>query len=157
MKIIYHCYGGSHSSVTAASLHLGLIPEDKLPSNEELSKLPYYDGQTKKDHGVLRFIGIDQYDNEVYIVGRRSQGRLLENMFNGLLEVFDIPQNEIYMVNVMPYVNWHMVVGGFTSRALGWIKIGRPIVMKGTKEAFLYIVSLVQKVKMLIASNNKKR
>ncbi|HPZ72110.1 MAG TPA: DUF3189 family protein, partial [Peptococcaceae bacterium] len=27
MKIIYNCYGGAHSSVTAAALHLGLLPE----------------------------------------------------------------------------------------------------------------------------------
>jgi hypothetical protein len=31
MKIIYHCYGGTHSSVIAAAIHLGLLPEDRVP------------------------------------------------------------------------------------------------------------------------------
>ncbi|HBC94637.1 MAG TPA: hypothetical protein DCZ10_17500, partial [Pelotomaculum sp.] len=26
MKVIYHCHGGTHSSVTAAAIHLGMLP-----------------------------------------------------------------------------------------------------------------------------------
>ena len=32
---IYHCYGGAHSSVTAA-IHARLIPENTIPTSEEL-------------------------------------------------------------------------------------------------------------------------
>ncbi|HEX3010797.1 MAG TPA: DUF3189 family protein, partial [Syntrophomonadaceae bacterium] len=39
MKIIYHCFGGSHSSVTAAAIHLGLIEKHRPPSMEELMSL----------------------------------------------------------------------------------------------------------------------
>ncbi|HWJ02080.1 MAG TPA: DUF3189 family protein, partial [Verrucomicrobiae bacterium] len=48
MKIIYNCYGGSHSSVTAAAIHLGLVDCGKVPCARELWKLPYYDSQVKK-------------------------------------------------------------------------------------------------------------
>lgn len=156
MKIIYHCYGGSHSSVTAAAIHLGLLTEKKVPSPEELQKLPYYDGQVNKDHGLLRFMGIDQYNNQVYIIGRRNSGRILENVYRGLMEIFRIPRDEVYMFSVMPYVNWRMVVGGYISRRLGLVKIGRPLVTKGTRVAFLNLVSMVQKVKILVASIKTK-
>lgn len=152
MKIIYHCYGGSHSSVTAAAIHLGLVPEKQVPSPEELHRLPYYDAQVNKDHGQLRFMGIDQYKNQVYIIGRRNSGRILEKVYHGLLEIFNIPIDEVYMVSVMPYVNWRMVVGGYISRRLGLIRIGRPLVTEGTRVAFLNLVSMVQKVKLLVAS-----
>ncbi len=67
MKIIYHCYGGSHSSVITAAIHLGFIPRDKIPKTEELMKLPFYDKQTDKDHGILRLMGKDDLGNEIYI------------------------------------------------------------------------------------------
>jgi len=36
MKIIYHCFGGSHSSVLAAALHLGIIDKNKVPGMSEV-------------------------------------------------------------------------------------------------------------------------
>ena len=46
MKIIYHCFGGSHSSVSAAALHLGLLDRQRTPTEEELVRIPYYDKTT---------------------------------------------------------------------------------------------------------------
>ncbi|HCX78095.1 MAG TPA: hypothetical protein DG577_01645, partial [Firmicutes bacterium] len=43
--MIYHCYGGAHSSVTAAAVHVGLLARDKTPSRLELVSLPYFDAQ----------------------------------------------------------------------------------------------------------------
>lgn len=157
MKIIYHCYGGAHSSVTAASIHLGWLTETKKPSLNDLYNLPYFDQQINQDHGQLRLLGNDQFDNQIYIIGRQSFKKILENLYLGLAELFDIPKDEIILVNVMPYVNWRMVVGGTLSRRFGLIKLGRPIVAQGTREAFLDLVSLVQKVKMLSAANSIKR
>ena len=53
MIIIYHCYGGTHSSVMAASLHLGLLPQDKKPTGKELLALPYFDQQSGADFGKI--------------------------------------------------------------------------------------------------------
>ena len=58
MKIIYNCYGGAHSSVTAAAIHLQMLPETRKPSAAELLNLPYYDAQVGKDHGRIRFLGL---------------------------------------------------------------------------------------------------
>ncbi|MGB3963216.1 MAG: DUF3189 family protein, partial [Tepidanaerobacteraceae bacterium] len=35
MKIFYCCYGSAHSSVVAASIHLGLLPSDRVPTSRE--------------------------------------------------------------------------------------------------------------------------
>ena len=43
MIIIYRCYGGTHSSVMAASIHLELLPGDRKPAGKELLALPYFD------------------------------------------------------------------------------------------------------------------
>jgi hypothetical protein len=41
MKIIYCCYGGSHSSVTAAAIHLDMLPLTRKPTSAELLSIPF--------------------------------------------------------------------------------------------------------------------
>lgn len=154
MKIIYHCFGGAHSSVTAAALHLGWLPKDRLPTTEELKDLPYFDRPIGKDHGNIRFMGKDEFNNEIFVIGRRNESRTFENMAYGLINVFGLSGDGFRLVNVMPYVNWKMVLGGYTSRRLLITAIGRPVIMAGVKHAYWHIVSLVQKVKVYIASDN---
>lgn len=154
MKIIYHCYGGSHSSVTAAGIHLGLLPMDSIPNRVQLEAVPYFDEQVNSDHGNLRFMGIDEFGNEIYVIGRRNAFREFQRLVAGFSEALEF-SGEVCLYNCMPYVNWKMVLGGFTSRRLGWVTIGRPIVVEGVRFSYLKIVSLVQNVKVQVASNRK--
>jgi hypothetical protein len=148
MKIIYNCFGGSHASVTAAGIHLGFIKCDRLPTNEELINVPYYDGQVKTDHGHLRLMGIDEYGHEVFIVGRRNMNKVMCNLLSGVAKIFKVNDDDYLIIDALPYVNWKMMLGGYISRRLGIIKIGRPIVIKGTKDTFFKLVTLVNNVKI---------
>lgn len=156
MKIIYHCYGGAHSSVTAAAVHLGWLPSDRLPATDELNNLPYFDRPVTQDHGNIRYIGTDDSGNEIFIVGRRNASRIFENLAAGLLEIYAQPKEQFIFIDVMPYVNWKMVLGGFTSRRLGWAWFGRPVIMAGVRYSYWSIVSLVQRVKVCMASGQKE-
>lgn len=146
MKIIYHCYGGAHSSVTAAAVHLDWLPTDRLPEKDELKGLPYFDRTTDADHGHVRFMGFDRYGNEIFILGRRNCTKVFENMAKGLVAVFGEPNDEYFFFNVMPYVNWKMVLGGYSSRRLGITIFGRPIILSGVLTSYWKIVSFVQRV-----------
>jgi hypothetical protein len=155
MKIVYHCYGGAHSSVTAAAVHLGWLPTDRLPDEVELKRLPYFDRTTSKDHGHIRFMGRDRYDNEIFVLGRRNCTKIFENMAKGLIAVFGKSKEEYLFFNVMPYVNWKMVLGGYTSRRLGITNFGRPIIIRGVLASYWKIVSFVQRVIVTAASSNE--
>lgn len=157
MRIVYHCFGGSHSSVTAASVHLGLLPVDRIPTFDEFMSLPYYEKQEKKDHGHFRFMGNDEFGNEIYIIGRQNQARAFRQALAGIAKIFGITEKDLHFVDTMPYVNWKMMLGGFLSRKWKWISIGRPIVIKGTQASYLDLVNLVNSVKMQVASNAKLR
>lgn len=150
MKIIYHCYGGAHSSVTASSIHLGWLPMDRMPENEELLKVPYFDRPIDKDHGHIRFMGYDEYNNEIYCVGRRNSKRILENVCYGISDIYGLNEKDVRLVDVMPYVNIKMVIGGFTSRRLHITPIGRPIIIYGVKSSYWKIVNMVKRVKQEI-------
>jgi len=146
LKIIYHCFGGAHSSVTAANIHLGRLPRDRVPRNEELTGQYLFDCHKITDTGKMIFMGRDIFGNDIYVVGRRSRPHLLYNVVSGLSEIFQIDKNSCILVDVSPCVNFTMKVGGFMSRRLGLITTGRPIVTWGTRRNYKRLLAEVEKV-----------
>lgn len=146
MKIIYHCYGGTHSSVTAAGIHLGLLPKDRLPSPQDLLNLNYFDRRNDNEIGKIIKMGTDYLGNEIYAVGRRNRPNLLYNVVDGMTWLLNIEPNNIMTVDVSSYVNSSMRTGGFISRRIGLIKLGRPIVTWGTLRNYNRLVAMVEKV-----------
>ncbi|WP_350342461.1 DUF3189 family protein [Proteinivorax tanatarense] len=144
MKIIYNCYGGSHSSVLSGYVHCGLIEKHKVPKAKTLLSLAFYDSQKAGDHGVLQFIGTDYRGNLVYSVGLESEPEFSQKCVKNIAAVMGVNSDEYIFVNTMPAVNWHMRIGGFLSRALGLKAVGRPLVIFGTQRAFFNIVNLVE-------------
>lgn len=145
MKVIYHCYGGAHSSVTAANIHLGLLPRERTPGYRELISQKLFDHNQFKDSGRIIFMGRDGRGNEIYIVGRRSRPWLLYNTTGCLAEAFDINRGNYLLVDVSPHVNLTMRVGGILSRRLGLVAIGRPLAAWGTLISYRGILQLVEK------------
>lgn len=143
MKIIYHCFGGSHSSVTAAALHLGLLNKGKLPSPQELLALPYYDKTNDNDFGSIRYMGTDDLGNEVFVMGKKSLGNRFSAILMGVAEILG-QKEQLVVVNCIDHVNWGMKIGGFTSRRLKLATLGRPVLNWGTKKAFVQLVNLVE-------------
>ncbi|MDD3895101.1 MAG: DUF3189 family protein [Syntrophomonadaceae bacterium] len=154
MIIIYHCFGGSHSSVTAAAIHLGLLSSDRLPSRDDIMALPYFDKTTDNDFGSIRFIGFDDNNNAVYVLGKKSQSDRFSNVLTGIAELLD-KKDDLTAVNTMGRVNWSMKLGGYTSRKIGMAGIGRPVVIQGTIKAFWELVNLVEMTKFKILNRTQ--
>lgn len=149
MKVIYHCFGGSHSSVTAAALHLGMLNKGKLPAPEDLMALPYYDKTNDNDFGSIRFMGSDEMGNDVYVMGKKSLGDRFSNILMGVAEILE-QDDQLMVINCMHHVNWSMKLGGFTSRRMNLTCLGRPVVSWGTKKAFVHLVNLVEITRLRI-------
>ncbi|MGI5911508.1 MAG: DUF3189 family protein [Syntrophomonadaceae bacterium] len=149
MKIIYHCYGGSHSSVIAAALHLGLLPKNRIPTRDELMAIPYYDKTTNTDFGSIRFMGVDEYRNEVYVLGKKGMGDRYSNILMGIADILGC-KDQLITVNCMNRVNWAMKIGGFSSRKIGIISLGRPVLVRGSQSAFMELVNLVDITRLKI-------
>ena len=147
MKILYHCYGGSHSSVTAAAIHLGMLPSYRVPTAKEFMQVPYFDVQLQEEHGEFKFMGQDEFENDIYIMGRRNLGPLLQPLLEGVADILAISRSELLLVDSLPSVNNLMRIGGFLSRRMGWVLLGRPLVILGTQAAYWDFVNVVQTVK----------
>lgn len=143
MKVIYHCYGGAHSSVLAAALHLKLIDGAMLPNPDDMMVIPFFDKTENSDFGTIRYMGTDDRNNEVYVLGKKNMGDRCTSMLISVARLMGV-EHEVIAVNCMSRVNLLMMIGGFVSRRLGWTLLGRPVLFRGTREAFKSIVNLVE-------------
>lgn len=157
MIIIYHCWGGSHSSVVCAAIHLGRLPRDRAPTAAELLAVAEFDRQTMRDHGRMFHMGRDQWGNDVYFLGRRSNGAVIDRVLPGMVELFGLSRDEIITMNTSPYVNPLMVIGGTLSRALGLVRPGRAIVTLGARLAHPKLCRAVETVQRRAARQGRVR
>jgi len=145
MKVIYHCFGGSHSSITAAAIHLGLLPRDRLPAAAELMSLPYFDARSRGEEGEIKYLGTDPFNNDVYAAGKKNLGARFEALLYDLTTALGLPRQGLLLLNTSPFVNPLMVLGGFTSRRLGMTTPGRPLVLLGSRRAYFSLVAFVDR------------
>lgn len=151
MRIVYACYGGAHSSAVAAWIHLGKLPLDRIPSAEEILRVPKYDRTLAGDFGRARLAGRDEWGNEVYVLGRGPCAKPVERALESGFRMAGGDGAELMIVNTLTCVNLSMRVGGFLSRRLGWTGIGRPIVLWGTLKAYPRLARLVRTTKGRLA------
>lgn len=145
MKIVYHCYGGAHASPTAAAIHLGHFPAGRFPRFSDFKKIPHFDRMTWSEHGKLVKAGVDAAGNEVFILGRRNSPRLVIGLIREFIRLSGGDPDEYYFVNCMQRLNLFMVTGGFSSRSLGFVAFGRPIVTIGTMISYPILAAIVRK------------
>jgi hypothetical protein len=156
MIVIYHDIGGAHSSAVAANIHVNKLPMDKIPDKAEVLNLPTFDKITKQDYGRLLYIGTDEFGAKVYTLSRQYKPDLvipalsdMYNLLNGSLE-------GLFFADTSPTVNNLMKIGGFSSRRLNWVSFGRPIVTRGTLDAYMNISALVRITKEYMKKHIKK-
>jgi len=94
-------------------------------------------------------MGYDGEGNEVYITSKRNLGFGYERIMRQFLRITGRPDldREVIFINTMPHVNIFMVIGGYLSRRLGFYKLGRTIVVYGTRLSYLKFTHLIRQVK----------
>lgn len=147
MIVVYHDVGGAHSTAAAANIHVNKLPMDRIPSKEELLELPTFDKIEKEQIGRLIYIGKDEFNTKVYTIARKYNPELVIPAITDMYTILIGDAKELLIVDTKPTVNFLMALGGFTSRKLHWISFGRPIVTKGTQQAYMDIVNLVRNTK----------
>lgn len=154
MIIIYHDVGGTHSTAAAANIHINNLPMDRVPDKSELLALPTFDKIQKNQLGHLIYIGKDEFGSKVYTMGRRYSPELV---LPAMKDIFNIvgAKEELKIIDTHPTVNIWMKIGGYTSRKLGIVSVGRPIVTYGTLKAYESIVDIVKEVKCTIAKDKR--
>ena len=147
MKVIYHCYGGAHSSVIAAAIHLNQMNPEEKPSPHDLLKCAYFDEVPQEKLGVIHFLGEDEEGHQIYNMGCGASGAIVERALPDILKIYGESAHDLYMVDTLKCVNSLMRLGGYISRRLKLVPLGRPLVLKGSIMAYPRLAGLVARVK----------
>lgn len=150
MKVIYHCYGGTHTSIVAASLHVGKLTLEENISVDDILKLDLFDSLKACDRGKINFFGRDERGVEIYVCGMGTKARIVKRAIKDIIEVYGIDSQDIYFASTLPYVNLYIRLGGFLSRSLGTVNLGRFFLIRGIKKKLPEINKLVNEVKLEI-------
>lgn len=155
MNVVFHCYGGTHASPVAAALYLGLLPEDRRPSQRHLLSLALFDRVEPKDFGRLIPVGRDSQGNGVFVLGCGRHGSLVLKALEGFLSLTGGNPDEWVLADVYPCINPLMRVGGFTSRVLKLVWLGRPLVAFGAWLAYPKLCHLARETRRRVEGRTR--
>jgi len=147
MKLFYHCFGGAHTSITCAAIHLGYLPMDRIPNFKEFISVPYYDKMEDKNRGTPLYIGRDELGIDIYAIGLRNACHIMIPAIKSYLNVNNIPSKDILFVESLVKLHPITGVGGFLSRKLNLVSIGRPLTIWGIRRRYSVFVEIVSGVK----------
>lgn len=157
MIVIYQDIGGAHSSVVAANIHLNRLPSDVVPDKKDILALPTFDKIQLKDWGHLIYIGEDEFGAKVYTLSRQRKPELVIPAITDMYSILIGDTKGLYIMNTIPAVNVWMAIGGYSSRMLGLVGFGRPIVAYGVLKAYKKIAVIVGQVKDMIKKDMIKK
>lgn len=147
MKIIYCCYGGAHTSVVAAAIHTGLLPQKEVPDIKKIINTPYYDQAENIDIGKLFYIGKDIYNNDIYIMGMGHRRSFYTKMAYEISnEISKNARKDLLIVNAIALINIKVRIGGFLSKKLKLKRIGVLLTAWGIQKNYINFVKLVNNV-----------
>lgn len=147
MRVVYHCFGGAHTSPVAAAIHAGLLPDDRVPDGREIAAVPHFDATPPERWGELLPVGRDAHGHPIFVMGHGRHGALaLRALLSGYALGGADPE-PLLTVDTIPLINTWMRIGGFISRRLGLVRLGRPLVIWGTRKAYPQLARLVRETK----------
>ncbi|HHV74077.1 MULTISPECIES: DUF3189 family protein [unclassified Thermoanaerobacterium] len=147
MIIAYVCYGSAHSSIVAAAIHVGFLPNDRIPAFEEFLSLPHYDMTEGNQIGIPFYMGVDEFNNDVYAIGAKSGRKIMMKAVKSFLRESGIHEEEIMLIDTLPAIGLMTKFGGMTSRRFKMISIGRPFTVYGIIKKYKNFLDIVNSVK----------
>lgn len=145
--IFYQCYGSTHSSVVSAAIHLGLLPSTRRPRAKELLALPLFDQVPNDQVGHPFFLGRDEAGRQIYAIGLDGQPFLLKRLVADFLKLHGLDPEVYRFYDALSQAGFLVRLGGFLSRRLGLVTLGRPLTILGIQMNYPRFVQLVKRVK----------
>lgn len=141
MNIIYSCYWGGYLAVVAASLHLGIL-KDKNFDYKTVLTLPMFDKIKEAHLGKLFYFGKDDKGRNIYVVGSKNSGDILERALKGIAYIFRISKTTFIDLNKCN--NLFISLGLFLTKRTRLKKQGLLLIVKGIKKNFRKINRIVK-------------
>jgi len=148
MHIFYYCTTGVHTSLVAAAIHLGILPDKRVPKWDEIAGIPNYDGLAYENIGIPHRVGADCQGNEIYSVGVLAERDVVVRAIGSLLDLYQVPREQYLLVSTMEVIPYQTILGYFISVRLGLRSIGRTLAARGLTRVYPELTELVRRVKV---------
>jgi hypothetical protein len=122
-------------------------------TTEEILALPLFDQAQEEDFAIPRWMGRDELDNDVYIIGFGMFSKVCDRTMEDLFRIGGCAENNL-LINALPAIGISARIGGGLSRGWGWVKIGRPLVAWGIRRSLQSLRDLVSNVKEVLRNKN---
>lgn len=152
MKLVYYCYGGAQTSVTCAAIHLKYLPYERVPSAKEFQSVPFYDKMENSRLGTPVYVGRDELGLDIYIMGMKNSNTFLIPLIKSYLNHCGKRHDDLIFVNARVRLHPITSIGGFITRKLGIVTIGRPMTVWGIRRTYPVLLDLVKGVKEKLRS-----
>lgn len=146
MHLIFHCYGGAHTSITTANLFLGRLPCHRRASLREILAQPRFDATSHQQLGILIPLGRNPAGHQVFCTGLGAGKQHLARALLQWATLCGSSRADLAMCDALGTANWPMRIGGFLSRRVGLVGLGRPLVALGVWLAYPRFLDLVRRV-----------
>ncbi|GAB6933040.1 DUF3189 family protein [Calditerricola satsumensis] len=146
-NVVYYCYGSAHSSVVAAAIHLGVLPDNRVPTPTEILSLDDFDRTSTPFIGTLYCRGRDELGCRVYTLGVGGEPALVVESFLSMVEACGDSRSAFWLVDALPHLSPIAKVGGMLSRRFGMVGVGRRIAVWGVRHRYAHLVRFVHEVK----------
>ena len=143
--VVYHCYGGAHTSIVSAALHLGWLPRKRVLEREALEAVEPFDSLETRI-GQIHHLGRDHRGVEVKAMGLGGGTEILWPLYSQLMDLIGWSSGEIIDCHTLPAAGVWLRVGGFVSLRLGLVWPGRFLVIGGVRRAHAQLVGYVEGV-----------
>lgn len=147
MKLFYHCFGGAHTSITCAAIHLGFLPVNRTPTHREFAYVAHYDKMENKNLGTPVYIGRDEFGIDIYAIGFKNACSMMIPAIKSYLNVNNIPSKDVLFVEALVKLHPITAIGGIASRRLHLVSLGRPLTVWGIRRSYQVFIDLVSGVK----------
>lgn len=149
MKVIYQCYGRSHTSIVAAHIHLGNLSDTGAPAVRQIIALPHFDAAKRHDFGRPLLMGRDRAGHEVYALGLALAAQAGLGAIYSIIRLHEGAEEPL-VVNALKGLGILARIGGGLSRELGLVAVGRPLVAYGIRQIYPRLVQTVNAVKRFL-------
>lgn len=130
-RAVYHCFGATHSSLVAASLHAGKLPAQGRLSPQDICRVPGFDARTPADIGRAVYVGEGGGGQPVFAIGLGPARRALAMALAGTLRYSPPGGPQVVLADALSCVSPLVKLGGYLSRRLHLVTVGRYLAARG--------------------------
>lgn len=130
-KVLYHCFGATHSSVVAAAMHCGILRRAGGITTHEVEGVPGFDRRAGSDIGHAFFVGADEDGCEAFAIGFGGARGVLTRASVDLLERTTPVPRRLLLADTLTGVSPLVRLGGYLSRRCRLVWVGRKMAAYG--------------------------